>query len=276
MVSRGVRNENVTATGVPIVLSLRTAARVVFALMLLTMKTKFGRSYWNYVVAIGWPLAHLCILVIAFTFVNRMLPFGTESAVYIATGALPYILCVYPARQASQVFMLSKTALFFPIVLPIHLILSRVILEALTACVVCIIFCLGLWLLDFDIAPNSITTAICSLYAAILLGISLGVTMAIAAALFGLPGYFAFIGLLVVLYMTAGVTVPITLNQNEFFTELRSFNPIYHLVQWTRSAFYEDMYSPIPLSRSYIILLSGGLFLFGFLGERLFRGKILR
>jgi capsular polysaccharide transport system permease protein len=244
--------------------------------MLWIMKTRFGRGYLNYLVAIGWPLAHLCILVIAFTFVNRMLPFGTDSAIYIASGALPYILCIYPARQASQAFLQSRAALFFPIVLPIHLILSRVILEALSACVVCIIFGLGLWLLDFDITPNSSVTALCSLYAAILLGISLGVTMAIATALFGMPGYFAFIGLLVVLYITAGVTVPITPNQNELFTELRSFNPIYHLVQWTRSAFYEDMYSPIPLSRSYIILLSGGLFVLGLLGERLFRGKILR
>jgi capsular polysaccharide transport system permease protein len=48
-----------------------------------------------------------------------------------------------------------------------------------------------------------------------------------------------------------------------------------HLVEWVRSAYFE-MHSPVELSKSYMLFLSGGLLVTGLAGERLFRGRILR
>jgi capsular polysaccharide transport system permease protein len=254
---------------------LKESVRVIGVLMLRDMQTRYGGRRGNYIIAIAWPLCHLGILVAAFTFVNRMLPFGTDSVIYITSGALPYILCVYPARLTGMSYMQAKALLHLPIVRPIHLILARSLLEALTSCTVCIVFALILWLLGEDITPERPAVALCALYASVFLGIALGVTMSIASAIFNMPGYFAFIGIMVVMYMTAGVAIPMN-HMNETVDYLRSFNPIYHLVQWMRSAYYEDTYPIIPMDRSYVLFLAAGLLFLGLLGERLFRGRILR
>jgi capsular polysaccharide transport system permease protein len=257
------------------VASLKETARIICVLMLRDVRTRFGGLRGNYIVAIAWPLCHLFVLVAAFTFVNRMLPFGTDSIIYIASGALPYILCVYPARLTGMAIMQNKTILNLPIVCPIHLILARAFLEALSSCTVCILFGLILWLLGEDISPERTTVALCALYAAIFFGIAMGVTMSVSTAIFNMPGYITFIGIMVVMYMTAGVAVPMN-HINETVDYIRSFNPIYHLVQWMRSAFYEDTHAMIPLDRFYVVFLAAGLLSFGLLGERLFRGRILR
>lgn len=239
------------------------------------MRTRYGGVRGNYVVAVGWPLCHLGVLVAAFTFVNRMLPFGTDSLIYITSGALPYILCIYPARITGMAFIQTKAALGLPIVLPIHVILARVVLEALTACTVCVVFGVILWLLGEDMMPERLTVALCALYASIFLGIALGVTMSIATAVLNLPGYLIFIGLMIVMYMTSGVAIPLH-HINDSIDYVRSFNPIYHLVEWMRSAYYEETYPTIPLAKSYVLFLSAALLFVGLLGERLFRGRILK
>lgn len=254
---------------------IKALARVICALMLRDMRTRFGRNHWTYLIAICWPLAHLTFIVVAFTFVSRMLPFGNNSVIYIASGALPYVLCMYPARQSAMVFVQNRALLQFPLVHPVHLVLARVLLEALSGFVICIIFAIGLWTLGFDITPEDPALAITSIYAAVLLGISLGVAATVLTAILGMPGYFFFIGCMVVLYITAGVATP-TVGTTELARDFISFNPLYHLVQWMRSAYYEDTHGPIELSRSYVMAVSGGMICFGLLGERLFRGKILK
>jgi capsular polysaccharide transport system permease protein len=255
--------------------NIQTSARVILALMLRDMRTRFGGTFLSYLVAIAWPLSHLALMVITFIMVNRMLPFGTDSVVYIASGALPYILCMYPARLSSTVFLANRPLLQFPLIRPIHIILARVMLEALSACIVCIIFSMTLWMLDVDIVPADPTLALTSIYASVLLGMCLGVVMTVVTGMFGVVGHLVFIGITIILYLSAGVVVPIPPG-NETLEYLRSFNPMYHLVQWTRSAYYEDAYPVIPLSRSYVIAFSAAVLLLGLLSERLFRGKIMK
>ncbi|MBV9065147.1 MAG: ABC transporter permease [Methylobacteriaceae bacterium] len=254
---------------------LKETARVISVLMIRDVRTRYGGIRGNYIVAIGWPLCHLLALVGTFIFVNRMLPFGSDSVLYIASGALPYILCVYPARQTGMSFIQNMGVLNLPIVRPIHLILSRALLEALTACTVCIVFMVLLRLLGEEIVPEQPSVALCAIYASVFFGISMGVTMSIASKILNMPGYFAFIGIMVLLYVSAGVAVPMN-HINETVDYLRSFNPIYHLVQWMRSAYYDDTHAFIPLDKFYVVSLAGGLLAFGLLGERLFRGRMLK
>lgn len=255
--------------------NIQTSARVILALMLRDMRTRFGGTLLSYMVAIAWPLSHLALMVITFIAVNRILPFGTDSVIYIASGALPYILCMYPARLSSTVFIANRSLLQFPLIRPIHIMLARVTLEALTACIVCIIFSTTLWMLDVDITPADPAVALTSIYASVFLGMSLGVVMTVVTGMFGVAGHLVFIGITIVLYLSAGVVVPVPPG-NETLEYIRSFNPMYHLVQWTRSAYYEDAYPVIPLSRSYVVAFSATVLLLGLLGERLFRGKIMK
>jgi capsular polysaccharide transport system permease protein len=254
--------------------AIQVHARLVAVIMLRDMRTRFGRTYWHYLVQIGWPLSHLLGIVIAFLILNRILPFGNDSVTYISTGALPYILCLYPARLSALTFMQNRAVLTFPIVQPIDVMLARVILEALSACIVCMIYCCGLWLMGVDFLPQDWTVALTGVYAAIFFGISLGVFVMVISSIFGNAGYMFFILLMILLYMSAGVAMPMV-PPNENLRYLQSFNPMIHLVEWVRSAYYE-MHSSVELSKSYMLFLSGGLLVTGLAGERLFRGKILR
>jgi capsular polysaccharide transport system permease protein len=253
----------------------RIHVRVILALILRDMRTRYGRSYWTYVVAIGWPLSHLAGIVIGFVVVSRALPLlGTDSVLYIATGALPYILFMYPARMAAQAIMAGRGVIFFPIVRPIDLMMARIILETLNACLVCIIFCGVLWMLDLDIIPEDVPKALTAVYATIFFGISMGLVGTTIVAVLRLPGYMMLIMFMIVLYLGSGVHIPVIGASPErlFWYDM---NPLFHLVTWLRSAYFYEAYSPITLNKSYVVMLSFVLFAAGLLGERIFRGKVL-
>jgi capsular polysaccharide transport system permease protein len=169
--------------------SLEEHFRVIGAILIRDMRSRFGRSHLTYVVAIGWPLSHLLGLVVTFVVVNRILPFGSDSITFIATGALPYILCLYPARWMAMTFMQNIAILAFPIVNPIHLIIARMVLEGLNAFIVVLIFAFGLWAAGTEVMPQDIPAALTAIYASVFFGLSIGTFTIVLRALLKMPGY---------------------------------------------------------------------------------------
>ena len=261
------------STYAAIVNVLSTHSRVIKAILIRDMRTRFGRTHFTYLVAIGWPLSHLVGMVVMFTAVDRMLPFGGNSTIFISTGALPYILCLYPARLMGHAITQNAGALSFPIVRTVDLIIAKCILEGLTAFIAGLIFAGGLWALGFDVIPLDIPTALTSFYAAVFFGLSIGTVAMTMKAILKTPGYLTVLLMLVVCYAGSGVYINL-LPTTPTMRTLIDFNPIYHLVQWTRSAYF-DTHSAVPLDKSYVLRLSCFFLFLGLAGERLFRGKIL-
>jgi capsular polysaccharide transport system permease protein len=253
--------------------ALKVHFRVIRAILIRDMRTRFGRSHLAYLVAIAWPLSHLTMMVIGFTMVNKMLPFGTDSIMFISTGALPYILCLYPARMMAIMMYQNASALSFPIVHPVDVIIARMILEGLSAFTVVLVFAAGLWALDVDIVPLDIPTALMGFYAAIFFGLSIGTFTMVMRAIFKMPGHLFVMGAMIGLYLSSGVYLPVV-PATETMRTLVGLNPVYQLVQWTRSAYFET-HNAVPLDRPYVLLLAAFLLVLGLLGERLFRGKVL-
>lgn len=241
--------------------------------MLRDMASRFGSSYWGYLLAVGWPLAHLLIIVIGFSMVNRFIFPGSDSIIFISTGALPYILCLYPARMTAMVLMHNRPLLSLPVVQPIDLFIARMALEVCNAFVVTVLFCLGLWALGIDFMPLDVPTAVLGIYASIFFGIAFGLFSMNLVAIGRMPGYFFFILVTIVMYLSSGVTIPsgfVSDRAREFI----GYNPIFQLAEWMRSAYFES-HSVVALDKSYVLLLSSGLFFLGLLGERTLRGRIL-
>lgn len=253
--------------------SLQQHARVVGAILIRDMRTRFGRSHLTYLVAIGWPLSHLIGLVVTFVMVNRILPFGSDSITFIATGGLPYILCLYPARMMAMTFMQNMPMLAFPIVHPLNLVIARMILESLNAFSVVLLFAFGLWATGAEVVPQDIPAALTAIYASVFFGISIGTFTIVLRAVLKTPGYIILIMTMIGLYLSSGVYLPAT-PSSETMRTLIGLNPLFQLVQWTRSAYF-DTYNSVPLDKQYVLLLSSFLLLMGLLGERLFRGKIV-
>ncbi|MGO9430501.1 MAG: hypothetical protein ACLP0Q_16800, partial [Rhodoblastus sp.] len=92
--------------------------RIIVASILRDMRTRYGRSYFAYLIAIGWPLTHMLVMLVAYTLSNRIAPIGDDPSIFIATGVAPYILCLYPARFTAMTVAQNRSLLQFPIFKP--------------------------------------------------------------------------------------------------------------------------------------------------------------
>jgi capsular polysaccharide transport system permease protein len=173
----------------------------------------------------------------------------------------------------SMAFLQNGNALSFPIVHPIDVIISRMILEGLTAFSVALIFVLTLWVFDVDVIPIDLPTALTGLYASVLFGVSMGTIGIVLRGTLKTPGYFILVLAMIGCYLASGVYLPVA-PTTETMRTLTGLNPIYQLVQWMRSAYFET-HNAVPLDKSYVVLLSFFLLFLGLGGERLFRGKLL-
>ena len=252
--------------------SLNARFTLIHALMLRDMKTRFGGSYLGYLVAIAWPLTHLVAIVVISGYVNRIIMVGGDPEVFIATGVAPYILCLYPARLMGYAIELNKPLFLFPIVRPIDLIVSRAIIEFLTAFVVIAIFTAAAYMYGIEILPMNYETGATALLAIVYFGVSVGILSTIISSLFKF-WHILIIVIMLILYMTAGVLLPPSAVPPQV-QEWLWYNPIFQCVEWLRSAYYEG-YGDTYLSKTYLMSLASVCLFLGLLGERYVRGMLL-
>lgn len=252
--------------------SIQTRSNVIAALLLRDMRTRFGRSHLGYLIAIAWPLVHLIVIVAMVTLANRVMPIGTDPAVFVATGVMPYILCLYPARMMCFAIDSNRSLFLFPVVTPLDMMIARACIEFLTAFVVVIIFCTGLVALGVEIIPSNIGLWASALFGTVYFSICLGVFNTVCYSLTKAWNVI-FIGIMLLMYATSGTFIlPST-----FSPEFRSivwFNPLMHCVEWLRSAYYEG-YGDDMLSKAYVLWMATGFLFAGLVGERFARGKLL-
>ncbi len=252
--------------------SLSGRAHIVYAVALRDIRTRFGRSYLGYLFAIAWPLTHLVGLVIMMGVARTVNPVGGNSAVFVSTGVIPYILCLYPARMMAMCMDANRGLFWFPIVKSFDIIVARMIVEFLTAFIVVSIFATGSLLLGLRIVPSDLTVAAIAVFATVYLSMSIGILSVIFVALTRF-WYVAMAILMLPTYIFAGIFVPPQLLSPEWRYWM-SWNPLFHCVLWLRSAYY-DGFADGMLDKSYLLTFSTVCLLAGLMGERFLRGKVL-
>lgn len=251
--------------------ALHVQQRIIGALILRDMKTRFGRSHLSYLIAIAWPLLHMLGIMFVQLFTGRVVPIGTDLTVFAATGVLPYILCIYPARMMMLAIAANKPLLLFSIVKTTDMIIARSVLEFLTAFVVCLIFLFILFSSGTDLQPINTAEAIKAILTSVYLGISIGVLNAVLFMLFKFVWMVIFILLSILMYTTSGAFI-LSSSLSVEVRQILWFNPLFQSVEWLRSAYYEG-YAESSLSRIYILGFATVCLFLGLVGERLFRGK---
>lgn len=246
--------------------------RVISALILRDMRTRFGHTFFGYVIMVIWPLSHLLTLMVTYLFTRALIPIGTSAPVFLGTGILPYILCLYPARMIAMSVFQNQPLLYFPIVKSFDVIIARSILEIITAFWVVVLFCLILYVFDVDIFPVYPEEALLAIAATIYFSFSMGF---ISAVIYKLTR--AWIVVLIVaqigMYFVSGALfVPSALPEATQYWI--SWNPLLHCVEWLRAAYY-DGYNYGLLSRQYLIGFSTALLCLGMIIERAVRGYLL-
>jgi capsular polysaccharide transport system permease protein len=246
--------------------------RVLYALMLRNMRTKFFGNGFGYVVAVAWPLTHIVALVIVFIVTGRTAPVGNSVALFIATGVVPFQTFNYIARFMMLALLRSRPLLGFPEVKVLDMLFAGALLEMLSACCVVIVFLIIAWFAGIDAMPRDIVQACYALGASILLGLGSGLLNGVIVLAFP-PWFSGYMLVYIILWLTSGVYfVPDALPA--VAREALAYDPIVQVIEWMRSAYF-DGYGGLILDRTYTVSFGVATIFLGLVLERAMRGHLL-
>ena len=129
--------------------------RVVFALVLREMGTRFGRSAGGYLWALLEPLGGIVLLAVAFGLALRTPPMGTSFLLFYATGIVPFSMFNTMSKAVSTAVSSNKGLLTYPVVTLLDAVLAKFLLNLLTLVAVAVILFTGIvQIYGLDIEPR--------------------------------------------------------------------------------------------------------------------------
>ena len=234
--------------------------RVLFAMVVREMSTKFGRSWGGYLWAIAEPLGGVVLMTIAFSLALRKPPLGTNFALFYATGIVPFFLFSGVSRSVAVSITTNQGLLRYPVVQPIDAVIAKFFTDFLTMFVVGvllfsgIIFYYGLPLhVDLAAAFNGFLLMG-------LLGLGIGT---LNCVIFGFWPTWRNIWNV--------ATKPLFIMSGMFYTfeslppqaqAILWWNPLFHMVGMVRGGFYPG-YEPLYVTPLYVLGIAGSTFVVG-------------
>jgi capsular polysaccharide transport system permease protein len=250
----------------------RRQRRVLIALMLRNIRTRFGGHGLGYLLAIGWPIVHMVVLLVVFSVTGRVAPYGDSLLLFVGTGTIPFMAFSYMSRFMIFSAITTRPLLGFPEVKISDVLLASALLEVLTACLVAIIMVALAWSMRVDFIPKDVLQAVLAFGTAVLLGLGFGYINGVLAL--AIPFWMiVYVLALIILWASSGVVfVPDVLP--ETVRSILSYNPILQVIEWMRSAYYEG-YGYMILDRPYPVVVGLVALFLGLLLERAMRGYLL-
>jgi len=253
---------------------LRVHARILVALILRDVQTRFFGSAIGFVLAIAWPVSHIFIVLLINSAMGRAAPYGDSAALFFATGLVPFMCFHYMSRFTALGVMLNKPLLGYPIVKVGDILIARALVEVLNAALVVIVTILILTAMGVDVWPPRPAEAMFAFLACLLLGLGWGIVNGVLCSIFQF-WFTPFSLFAIILWIASGVvTVPDELPSQ--FRYWLSWNPILVGVEWMRSAFYEGYGLGELLDKKYMLGFAVVAIFIGLLMERTMRGSILK
>lgn len=235
--------------------AIETQARVVVAIMLHETKSRYGEHSLGFF----WVMIEPMLFIAGFAVMNEVLggvaPHGMDPKLYMMTGMVPFLLFRGTMSRVSGAISSNKALLGFPQVTTFDLIISRALLEFATSISVFTILVIMMLMLGVEIdieRPMAFFGAFCLMFVA---GFGIGSTLSVVAPFY--PSTKQLAGVLFgrPLFFTSGVFF--TVDQfPTYVREILLYNPLLHVLEWARSAFFKSFES------AYVDLEYAGLFLF--------------
>ena len=234
--------------------------RVLFALVVREMSTRFGRSWGGYLWAIAEPVGGILLLTLAFGFIVRKPPIGTSFALFYATGIIPFFLFSNVSRSVSQAIGSNQGLLRYPVVRPLDAVFAKFVTDFLTMFVVGLL--LFTWIIRSQGVPVNLDLA-AIFNGFLLMGLlALGIGTLNCVLFSFWPTWRNVWGVM---------TKPLFIMSGMFYTfeamprQLQGvlwYNPLLHCIAYVRSGFYGG-YDPTYVSPLYVLGVSGTTFLLG-------------
>lgn len=234
--------------------------RVLFALVVREMGTRFGRSAGGYVWAIAEPLGGIMLLAVAFSLALRKPPMGASFMLFYATGMIPFSMFNSMAKGVGGAVGSNKGLLTYPVVSLLDAVLAKFLLNFLTISLIAAVLFSGI-ILTLGIPVNLDLGAVAiAMTLAALLGLGVG---SLNCVLFGFFPTWKNIWSVLTrpLFIVSGIfytyeSVPAA------FQQILWYNPIVHVIAVMRSGFY-GAYTPYFVSYPYVLGTALGAFVVG-------------
>lgn len=251
--------------------SLKALWRVVFALMLRDIRTRWG-STPAYVITFLFPLVHILALVGIWILSGRVSPYGESNILWFSVSMIPFIAFSYVSRFLIIHVLHNKVVLSFPIFKITDILISGLILEIINITVVVIVLGGVLWYLGVDFYPPDVLQAVLAICVAVMMGLGAGIFNALIGLMVPMwvTGYFLMI---IIIWISCGVLfLPASLPEQ--LLQWLYYQPVLHVVEWMREAYYPGYNSPV-LDKQFAVGYSLVLIVGGLAIERFARGRIV-
>ena len=249
---------------------LKLQLRVLGALVLRETRATFGTSRLGYLWAIITPAFGVAIFVAVFAAAGRRAPFGSSLALFFATGFLTLEFFRKLSTSLMTTFNANKALLTYPVIKEADTLFARHILITATYLVIMVVFygtLIAFGLASFPARPGQLLLAF---GAVSLLGFGFGSLNAVLISKWESWQYIESILTRPLIFISAVFYVPSGLPSKA--ASVLSWNPVLHLVEWTRVAYYTD-YNSYILDKTIPVAVGMVLVLVGLIGERLYRKK---
>ena len=245
-------------------------ARILAALVLRETRATFGTSQLGYLWAIVTPAAGVGVLMAVFSAAGRRPAFGASLALFFATGLLTLELFAKLSGSLMNSFSANKALLTYPLIKETDTLMARFILIVTTYLMIMLVFYGTLVVFGLAKPPQFIDQLLLAIGATALLGLGFGTLNAVLFSRW--ESWSHVYGILTrPLFIISGIFfIPSKLPAAAM--NILKWNPVLHLVEWVRSAYYPNYISTV-LDKSYVLSVALVLILLGFAGERLTRQK---
>lgn len=222
--------------------ALAMQCRVIYALMMREMLTRFGRDNIGFLWAVIEPLAFVAVLAAIRLVLGRQEPHGMPIVPFLMVAILPYLACLNTANLVMMSTRHCRPLLMLPGVTALDFQLSRAVLQVPTA--VCTFMIAEVVMRAFDLT-SEISRPLnmgLLLVVSVALGFGIGAIINVASELFP-----------VVVHIWRLATRPLFFLSGLFFTAsevpepFRSWllwNPLMQITELSRSAYFAVYDSP--------------------------------
>jgi len=131
-----------------------TQIRVIGALMLRELHTRFGRENLGYLWIIGEPILFCAGVAIAWTAVRPSYEHGLQTTAVVITGYVPLTMWRHCLASSVRAFEANGSLLFHRQVTPLDIITARSVLEISGTIIAGLVVCFGAILLGYMTPPK--------------------------------------------------------------------------------------------------------------------------
>lgn len=221
---------------------LAVQRRVIVAIVLREVRTRFGQYHLGYLWAVFVPLLFIVTLAFVHAALGRQAAHGTSVEVLLLSGMMAWLTFTDTQNQTSRAYQTNRQLVVYPMVSVVDIVIARALLELGTKFGVMTILIALFWAAGFDVGiadPLGVVAAMLTVaYLGAMFGHTIGCVLVVA------PSFLFIVATSSrVLFFTSGVLFLLSDIPAEWRTYIL-YNPLAHVIDLTRGAWISSYSAP--------------------------------